>query len=133
MLPKTDQLSETLLTSLQWSGGNAVDATRPGTRKQQLARQRQKIQETLDALQKVTQERDQLREEVLRAGDYADRALASAETAQARVLVLESQLKERDFRMQELTIENEALIEQGLSMAERLDLAETRWRLLLAE
>ena len=104
-----------------------------GTRREQLVRQRQRLEEALDALGRVTRERDQLWKDLCRTGSLADNALAEAERAQQRALELQAELDRKDQQLRELQEENAALIEQGSSMAERLELAEARWRVLISD
>lgn len=101
-----------------------------GSRREQLARQRQKLEECLDVLERVTRERNQLWKDLCRTGDLTDNALAEGERAQQRVMELQAELSQKDARIRELTEENAALLEQGFTLAERLDLAEARWRVL---
>lgn len=101
-------------------------ATPPGTRREQLRRQRARIQEYLETIELLTQERDTAREQLVHVSDLADRMLSAAEEAQHRALRLETQLAQ-------VSAENDALLEQGMFQAEQLDLLQTRLRLFLAD
>jgi uncharacterized coiled-coil protein SlyX len=101
-------------------------ATPPATRKEQLRRQRARIQEYLETIEVLTQERDEARE-------LADRMLSTAEVAQNRVLQLETQLAVQTALVADLSAENDALLQQGMAQAEQLDLLENRLRVYLAD
>src|SRR5437868_3709059 len=93
MFIKSNELSS-LFTPLRGKADRprVVEDQTPGTRQAKLKGQRKKLQECLEALERVNEERHQLREQLDNVTDFADRALNKAEEAQGRALTLEAEV-----------------------------------------
>jgi hypothetical protein len=72
------------------------------------------------ALQALVEERDNLLEQLEHVRDLADRMMTVSEEGQVRIVELEKQLSAKQLLVDELELENRALLEQGMARAERL-------------